>query len=984
MVVPGNHDCDFSDVDAIKLRTLTIDSVISSPKICSVGDSIYKKCLEIQQNFFDFAVNLENKIDYPKQPEIFYRFDIPIKNHNLILNCFNTAWLTQMKETPAKLIMPLHLLTNAEIPLESNSLSISIYHHPENWLSPESKSQFFQLLKNISDIILTGHEHERNIFNQQQIDTGEQIQIHRAAALQDKDLGQKSSFNVLLVDFGKNEQKLASYSWKDNQYVINEKTGWIKFIRNHYLLRGQFKLNPDFEKKLQNFDSLPITHSRRVNLQIDDLFVTPRLRIHSFENIIDGKPEKELVKGSNFFKFVSERQKVIIYGETLQGKTTTAKHLFLKFYEKGIIPLLVNGDSFTKPKKKEINSILKKAFEEQYKFVSWESFKQREKSKRVLIIDNFGQAGLNQTQLQKLLTDFSLDFDFIAAIAHSNLRIQQFIENEEGEVRFSSFTHCEMRSMNRTQRTELINKWITLDSISFSEEALVVEINQKQQAIETAIDTGIIPPYPAFILGLLQISDNFTVNPIDKTKYGTVGYLYDSLITNRFQQLQDEDIDLAQIYLLLGQMAHNCFKHDRLDISSEEATTIINEYQSVYQQNIYAPKFYQQITDSGIVSKKGSRFQFASLQLRDFFVAENISQALGDDDLQKVTSTYAEIDFIIKTLTYESHTRILLFLVYKAYDKPRFINKVLDTSKVIYGNLKPTNLESDVEFINQLREELPKPELLEEGSLLERRKKLDREFDQKYEESRQALYSNKEKFKVEYHEELNDFVKIAITLKMIEVLGQLVRSFASTLKAKIKTDIVNECIKLSLRLLQSTYQLRESEKDIEEIRIILGLLIQDKHPDLSEQEILKRANNLLLFYFFCSAYGVIKKVSLSIGHEDLKMIYSNIFAINESLTSYRIIEAALRLDHYTDPVIDKVIKLSADIKTKNKFVWDILQRLVVDYINYNSGTKGANRHKLMAKFELENSSLFLLNEEKDERKYLPSARKPFTPPDENP
>lgn len=979
VVIPGNHDCNFSNENEIKLRTVAIQAVLDNPDICSKGDGIYKKCLEVQQEFFEFATNSDEKLDYPKQPEIFYRLNIYINNQKLVLNCFNTAWLTQKKETPTKLIMPPKLLADVETSSsEPNSLSISIYHHPENWLSPDNKNQFLQLLRNISDVILTGHEHERDIIIQQQIETGEKIQIHRAAALQDRDSPQKSSFNVLLMDFEKNKQKLISYVWERDYYINNQDTGWIDFVRNHQLLHGNFDLKQSFETGLRNLDTLPITHSRRTNLQIDDLFILPRLQVFSLEDVIDGKSEKEPIKASNFTKFISEKQKVLIYGETLQGKTTLAKYLYIKFHAQGIIPLLVRGDFFTKVKESEIKSVLKGAFSEQYRSSSWETFKQRDKSKRMLIIDNFGQSGLNQTQLQNLLEKLSSDFDYVVAIAHSNLRIQQYIENEEGEIKFSSFTHCELRPMNRTQRSALINKWITLGNASISEEALVTEVNQKQQAIETAIDTGIIPPYPAFILGVLQVTDNFAIKAVDKTKYGTVGYLYDSLITNRFQALEDEGIDLAQIYLLLGQMAYNCYKNDRLDISIEETEAILNEYQSVYQQNIYAPKFFEQIASSNIVSRKDSRLRFTSLQLRDFFVAEYFSQALGDEDDKKVASTHNEIDYIIKTLTYESHTRILLFLVYKAYDKPRFINQVLDISKIIFSKFQPTDLRNDIDFLNQLREDLPKPKLLEESSLLERREKLNKEIDKEFDESRLSLYSNKEKFLVEYQENLDDFVKIAITLKMIEVLGQLVRSFASTLKANIKKEITQESIQLGLRLLQATYGYREI--GTEEIRVILGLLIQERHPELSEQEIIKRADYLLLYFFLNATYGVVKKISISIGHEDLKAIYANVFTENQSSLSYQMIEAALRLDHYTDPIIDKITKLGDEIKTTNKFAWDVLQRLVADYLNYNSGAKGANRHKLMSKFELENNPNYLLNEEKDERKYLPPPRKSFTPP----
>ncbi len=215
-----------------------------------------------------------------------------------------------------------------------------------------------------------------------------------------------------------------------------------------------------------------------------------------------------------------------------------------------------------------------------------------------------------------------------------------------------------------------------------------------------------------------------------------------------------------------------------------------------------------------------------------------------------------------------------MFLVSKAYDKHRFIRQVLKISKLIFAEFNPADLSRDVDFLNQLKEDVPALELLEGGSLWDRQEKLNNEIDEETESRMMTKYSDKEKFLVEYREDLDEFVKAAITLKMIEVLGQLVRSFASTLTGNIKKDIVIECIELSLRFLNGMYQVRE--ENIQELRIILTDLIRERHFNLNSQELIGRADKLLLFIFFGLTYGVVKKVSASLGHEELKNIYANV------------------------------------------------------------------------------------------------------------
>ncbi len=94
------------------------------------------------------------------------------------------------------------------------------------------------------------------------------------------------------------------------------------------------------------------------------------------------------------------------------------------------------------------------------------------------------------------------------------------------------------------------------------------------------------------------------------------------------------------------------------------------------------------------------------------------------------------------------------------------------------------------------------------------------------------------------------------------------------------------------------------------------------------------------------------------------------------------IEAAVRLDHYQDPILEKIISLGEEIKEDNKFVWDVLQRLVATYLNYNSGLHASDRQRLIDKFNLGNNPAYLLNDEKDERKYLPHTAHLFLPPAE--
>ena len=983
VVIPGNHDCDLSSPEELELRLLSIERILSEPGKVARGNQLYRECLKVQNNFFDFARKLEPALGYPaaEAPEVFYRLTVPVgeRQQQIVFNCFNTAWLTQLREKQGALIMPRQLFPECENTTQedgssgSSTLSISLFHHPENWLSAENSNDFRRLLRSCSDIVVTGHEHEQDIYNQSDLETGVSLQIHRAGALQERERPRTSNFNVLLLDLETKRQKLNTFQWKGSTYSAKTEPEWIPFTRNENLT-GKFKLKAGFEQKLHSLDTLPIVHARRSNLQIEDLFISPRLQVYSLENIIDGKPGTSGVESKDFFDFIKDKKKVLLYAETLQGKTITTRFLFLRLTALGVVPVLLDGASLT-----EVNLQPKifSAFGDQYYGGTAEDFKQLGRSKRALIIDDFGQSGMNQAQLQKQLSNISEEFDYVIAVAHNNLRLQQFIKNENEEVRFSEFAHCEIKPFNLNQRSKLIQSWVKLANTSDSEDTVLRQISRNEQIVETACDSGIVAPFPAYILGILTLNESTNLTT-DQTKYGTVGYLYDSLITSRFSIFDQKDIDLQQTYILLGEMAFHMFKNELSDISIEETQEIINRYQSEYLQSVYIDKFIRQITETGIILRNNGRLQFNSIQLRDFFVADYYSRAFGDQE--RAAEAYREVDRIIKTVTYETHTRILLFLVFKANDKPRFIEQILNVSRIIFAGFTATDLESDVEFLNELKEaNVPKPKLVKECSVWERRAQLNGADDED-EDEEVSVFRDRENFLVEYREDLSEFTKAAITLKMIEVLGQLARSFASTLKGEVKIDIISETVDLGLRFLKSRYLFRT--EDIEELRSIVAQLIKHKHPELNSAELLKRADQLLLFSYFGITFGVIKKISVSIGHEDLKGSFDKFFASHGgSGLSYRMVEAAFRLDHYPDPLIDRIIKLGDELKDKNKFVWDVLRNFVAQYMNLSSVSNAPERQKLIEKFNLADNSRYLINSEQAERKYLPKARKRYALPE---
>ena len=281
IVAPGNHDCDFSSEKYdFKARDSFINTVTKDPSIIEKGDSIYKGCLSVQRNFFSFIKKLETQIEYPSNPEIFYQIDLNDGVQKFCFNIFNTAWLSQINERQGGLVFPNHLINVDIEKLASCAFSMSVFHHPDNWLDSNNAIEFKKLTEENSDIILSGHEHHREVFFKKQVESQVETQIIKADALQERNRPESSSFNLIIVELTSKKQKLFRFKWKEVEYKkMGKDNDWQDFIRNRFLQSQSLYLLPDFEKYVNTLDSLP-QHNRKRSVTLEDFFIPPKLYVN--------------------------------------------------------------------------------------------------------------------------------------------------------------------------------------------------------------------------------------------------------------------------------------------------------------------------------------------------------------------------------------------------------------------------------------------------------------------------------------------------------------------------------------------------------------------------------------------------------------------------------------------------------------------------------------------------------------------------------
>ena len=333
-LTPGNHDLDFRiEPDT---RPLLLESLHSKINALDHQGAVVTELVSIQKAYFDFEADILGERRGPNEYLVRSEsFTIDSKLVRII--SYNTAWVSTIPERPGQLLFPIE---TANVSAEPADLTISLLHHPYNWMLPENARSFRNAVESTSDVVLTGHEHVSDTYGRIRDDTGV-VQYVEGAVLQERGTEQ-SAFNVLLIDTDARTFETFVCDWQRDGYVASS-LGSREFVRNKLLGKSQYHISETFIEKL-NDPSLPISHPRRHDVQLDDLYIYPTLTCRD-----PNQPTitPRIIYSNDVVEHMREPGHVLIVGDDTVGKSSFAKKLFRDLHSDGtLVPLLLRGGDF--------------------------------------------------------------------------------------------------------------------------------------------------------------------------------------------------------------------------------------------------------------------------------------------------------------------------------------------------------------------------------------------------------------------------------------------------------------------------------------------------------------------------------------------------------------------------------------------------------------------------------------------------------------
>jgi len=195
VIAPGNHDCDFKQNSGA--RKLLLKQIADSD-LSEVDDSVIQTCTAVQSEFFRFR-------DLMEQPEnvdddkLWRTQHFQIGDRTILIDSLNLSWSSQLDEEPGRIYFPVDRYDYKKQNIAAN-VRILVMHHPLNWFGQSVYRPFRSFVRQLADILVTGHEHQGNVGINDDAESEKNTYMEGCVLQPDNKKLTNSSFNVISID----------------------------------------------------------------------------------------------------------------------------------------------------------------------------------------------------------------------------------------------------------------------------------------------------------------------------------------------------------------------------------------------------------------------------------------------------------------------------------------------------------------------------------------------------------------------------------------------------------------------------------------------------------------------------------------------------------------------------------------------------------------------------------------------------------------
>ena len=904
ILVPGNHDCNFAKETQVRRNAVVNIDYDTLGNDTSVLDS----CIDVQTDFWEFY-SLFHELP---QNKVYYQVTTAINTKTVCFHCFNTAWMSHLREQPGSLFFPVKLMPELKHDNDFD-VNIAIFHHPISWFNPNTvdnnKREFQQLVDAISSLQVVGHEHENELRKTENLDHPESHTLcFTSEIFQDLGDPNRSGFQTLNLDLNTNDFLLRRYQWKDSIYIRYSE----KSLSLEKKPRRPIELSHSFLDELEKID-VPIFFGGR-EAKLSEIFV-----YHDLESM-DPKHTEEVEEYLDAESLVQiQRGSVhVLEGECQIGKSSLLHMLLLSCYQRGLYPLLLTGADISS---KNPDKVIRQAFKRQYVIndESFERFRQLPKNKKVLLVDDLHTCQLNKSARHEFIDNahdlFSTMFITIDT-AHSMLpECQSTIKN------LSAFS---MKPLGYAKRNLLVEKYLRCKMrFTGSSDDLFEQTKEVFDKLSHVLGDKLVPPYPVFVLTILQSLDYTPLNT-NETSYG---FCYQTLIHLALHRVGVPKDHMGSYVNFSSELAYEIFRSGSMSITDVELEKFYGNYSSRFWVPEYG-EIRKNIIDSKILKSEYGVYEFSYIYVLYFLAAKKIAETIDTPEGQSI------VNGLFENLYDEKVANTLVFITHHSKNSA-FIQESVFNAMLPFEDTPPITLEKKCHYNNLLQDLVKeiKQEVLELKDPTQERTRLLEEHDI---QERQECASEEDTQNDDSNLHLRPFLH---AFRSIEIVGQIVKNQKGSLETATLKHMITELYLAGFRMISYLGELIRDGKDDLALRIEEKVSNRDKNDDV-ERKVLR----FLQFISLQACLGTFSKFIHHVGVRELRQLFNEV-AEEIGTPAARLV--SFSINSYYGKINIKELEELADSLEGNVVALQILRSRVRAYL-YNNYVDYRQKQKIGA------------------------------------
>ena len=710
----------------------------------------------------------------------------------------------------------------------------------------------------------------------------------------------------------------------DNSYKIFSFESNINFLINNPDSNNVSKLitipqedtlvlNESYVKVLNDI-GIKLTHPNKSELILSDIFV--------YQDLQDIEDNTKIKISSQKLLSIKEYPKWVIFGEEVSGKTALIKTLQKEFNRIGLTPVFVDAKDIKSSDLTKFESQLYKNFTKQYIEIKHDMFK-KQYNKMIILIDNFESLPIKKINykssfLKMINNNFSNTLIFSDDSAEMELMIKEdFRGNLDG------FKFFKIKEYGYELRDKMAEKWISIGQEELIHDNELMERKDDfSKKLETVIGNKFIPKYPLYIITLLQQIEAGTNSNLGGSAYAE---FYNYLIVQAMGNVGIKSDELDFYHTYLSYIAYYFFINRKRELERAEIEKIHNQYSTEYHKNFST--VYDKLVYAKLIRENNDLYSFGHNYIYYFYVAKYFSDNM--EKRNKSNEIKDQIDKLIKRLYVSEFANIVIFLIHHSKTRAEsIIDKILDEARQIFRDTACATLSvNELCEINKLVTEEIKT-IIEDRTPNEYRAKELKTKDELYDieedkerERQESLPSYNEEIK-----ELDVFGKINLSIKLMEIIGQIAKNYYGSLEKNDKKILLSEVCSLGLR------NLKFFINQFNEYGPLLEKEIQDKvkkKNTISKLDAEKISKRIIFSFMELICIFFIKKISSNIVSKNL---FEDIDGLESDSEVMKLINTSTKLYFPNGLNKDKVVLLSQDFSALNNSVAkELLKFLVIEH-----------------------------------------------------